>query len=278
MLTISEREQKKLYLRGGSLSASVSPQPKGKPMRIDTPTAKIEVLGTELSMEAEPASTILRVSEGQVRVTWLVDGSVAEVPAKHQVVASANPKADFSVKRRPEPVRSWQSNLPSGVTSGEWLPTLAGGDGGLRATPMLLYRKEKSYGQKKLYQQKKRGVLYVAVVNVSHGQLSPVALTPGGKFRIRGRIESTGDVEFGFTTHYPDGGFAAKYAVTHKFEVTEKTDENLDVELRLEDFQSKAKHIPDSPIGLILFEWWCSTAEADAGLTISSIELIPAER
>ena len=277
MLTISEREQKELYLRVGSLSASVSPQPKGKPMRIDTPTAKVEVLGTALSMEAEPASTILRVSEGQVRVTRLVDGSVTEVPAKHQVVASANRQADFSVNRRPEPVRSWQSNLPSGGTYGEWLPTLAGGDGGLRATPMLLYRKEKSYRQKKLYHQKKRGALYVAVVNVSHGQLSPVVLTPGATFRIRGQIESTGDVEFGFTTHHPDGGFAAKGAVTHRFEVLEKRDKNLDVEFHLEDFKLMAKEIPDSPIGLILFEWWCSTAKVDAGLSISSIELIPAE-
>ena len=270
MLMISEREQKELYLRGGNLSASVSPQPKGKPMRIDTPTAKVEVLGTELSMEAEPASTILRVSEGQVRVTRLVDGSVSEVPAKHQIVASANPKTDFSVNRRPEPVSSWQSNLPRGTIHGEWTPDLADGACGLRATPMLLYR------QKKL--KKKPSPFYIAIVGVSHGQSPPVALTPGGKFRIRGRIEATGDVEFGFTTHHPDGGFAGKGAVTRRFEVIEKTDKNLDVEFHLEDFKLMAKEIPDSLIGLILFEWWCSTDEVDVGLSISRIELIPAEQ
>lgn len=37
-------------------------------MRIDTPTAKVAVLGTVLSMEAEPASAILHVSEGQGQI------------------------------------------------------------------------------------------------------------------------------------------------------------------------------------------------------------------
>jgi hypothetical protein len=277
MLTISEHEQKELYLRGGSLSARVSPQPKGKPMRIDTPTAEVEVLGTALSMEAEPASTILRVSEGQVRVTRLVDGSVTEVPAKHQVVASANPQADFAVNRRPEPVHSWKSNLPWGEKHGEWVPDLGESNAGLRATPMLLYWKE----SKKKSSRKKPSPVYIVIGRVSRGQSSPVVLTPGAKLRIRGQIESTGDVEFGFTTHHPDGGFAAKCAVTRRFEVIEKTDKNLDVEFHLEDFNLMAKDIKDIPnslIGLMLFEWWCSTDEVDVGLSISGIELIPAGR
>ena len=270
MLTISEHERKELYLRGGSLSADVAPQPKGKPMHINTPTANVEVLGTALSMETEPASTILRVSEGRVRVTRLVDGSVTEVPAKHQVVASVNPKTNFSVNRRPEPVHSWQSNLPTGATHGAWLPDLGESGGGLHATPMLLYSGEKS--------KKKLVPFHIVIGSVSSGQSSPVALTHGAKFRIRGQIESTGDVEFGFTTHIPEGGFAAKCAVRHRFEVLEKSDENLDVEFHLGDFNLMAKETPDSLIGLIFFEWWCSTDEVNAGLSISSIELIPAER
>ena len=270
MLTISEREQKELYLRGGSLSANVAPQPKGKPMHINTPTAQVEVLGTALNMETEPASTILRVSEGRVRVTRLVDGSVTEVPAKHQVVASASPKTDFSVNRQPEPVHSWRSNLPTGAIHGSWLPDLEEHSGGLQATPMVLYSGEKS--------KKKLAPFYVAIGSVSRGQSSPVALTHGAKFRIRGRIESTADVEFGFTTHNPGGGFAAKCAVTRRFEALGKSDKNLDVEFHLGDFSLRAKESSNPLIGLRLFEWWCSTNEEDVGLSISSIELIPAER
>ena len=270
MLTISEHEQKELYLRGGSLSANVAPQPKGKPMRINTPTAQVEVLGTALNMETEPASTILRVSEGRVRVTRLVDGSVTEVPAKHQVVASASPKTHFSVNRQPEPVYSWRSNLPTRAIHGSWLPDLEEHSGGLQATPMLLYSGEKS--------KKKLAPFYVAIGSVSRGQPSPVALTHGAKFRIRGRIESTADVEFGFTTHNPEGGFAAKCAVRRRFEALGKSDKNLDVEFHLGDFSLRAKENSNSLIGLILFEWWCSTDEVDAGLSISSIELIPAQQ
>ncbi len=265
MLTISEREPKELYLHVGSLSASVLPQPTGRPMLIHTPTAKLEVLGTRLAVEAEPASTILRVNEGRVRVTRLVDGSVTEVPAKYQVVASANRLADFSVIRRPEPVSSWQSSLPRGAIYGEWLRELEESNGGLRATPMLLYR------------QKKLITFYVAALAVSHGQSPPVVLISGGKFRIRGQIEFAGEVYFGLTTHHADGGFAGKYVAARKFEVIQKTDETLDVELHLEDFKPQEKSFPDSPIGLVLVDWWCCTAEVDAGMSISSVELIPAD-
>jgi hypothetical protein len=205
------------------------------------------------------------VNAGQVRVTRLVDGSVAEVPAKHQVVASANRRADFSVIRRPEPISSWQSSLPRGAIYGEWLPELEESNGGLRATPMLLYR------------QKKLITFYVAALAVSHGRSPPAVLTSGGKFRIRGQIESAGEVYFGLTTHHADGGFAGKYVAARKFTVIQKRDEHLDVELHLEDFRPQEKNFPDSPIGLVLVDWWCCTAEADAGLSISSVELISAE-
>ncbi len=265
MLTISERESKELYLRVGSLSASVLPQPKSEPMLIHTPTARLEVLGTRLALEAEPASTILRVNEGRVRVTRLVDGSVADVPAKHQVVASANRMADFSVTRRPEPVSSWQSSLPKGSLYGEWLPELEESGSGLRATPMLLYR------------QKELVTFYVAALAVSHGPSPPAVLTSGGKFRIRGHVESPGEVYFGLTAHHPDGGFAGKYVAARKFEGIQETGEQLDVELRLEEFRPEESGFPDSPVGLILVDWWCCTANADAGLSISNVELIPAD-
>lgn len=264
MLTISERGSKELYLHVGNLSASVSPQPTKRPMLIHTPTAKLEVLGTRLAVEAEPASTILRVNEGRVRVTRLVDGSVAEVPAKHQVVASANRLADFSVTRRPDPVSSWQSNLPRGAIYGEWLPELEKSGSGLRATPMLLYR------------QKELITFYVAAMAVSHGPSPPAVLTPGGKFRIRGQIESPGEVYFGLTTHHADGGFAGKYVAARKFEGIQETDKQLDLELRLEEFKPQEKDFPNSPVGLVLVDWWCCTANADAGLSISNVELIPA--
>ena len=59
-------------------------------MLIHTRTAELEVLGTQLNVEAESATTRLSVNEGRVRLTRLVDGRTAEVTARHQVVATAD--------------------------------------------------------------------------------------------------------------------------------------------------------------------------------------------
>ena len=119
-------------------------------------------------MEAEAASTILHVSEGLVRVTRLVDGSVTEVPAEHQVVVSVSRMAHLGAIRRPEPLSSWQSSLPSGARYGQWLPELRDGNGGLRARPMQLY----------LQRHKKLITLYRVELTVSHGQ------SPRGRARV----------------------------------------------------------------------------------------------
>jgi hypothetical protein len=172
MLTISAGEQKELHLREGNVSAWVAPQRDGSPMLIHTPTAKLEVLGTRLDIEAETSATTLRVNEGRVRVTRLADGNVVEVGTDHQVVASASRLSEFKVTRRPASVSSWQSSLPTGAGYGEWVPEPRGGDGSLRTAPMLLnYQKEPI-------------TLHVASLSVSRGSAAPVVLTSGGKTAV----------------------------------------------------------------------------------------------
>lgn len=260
-LTISEGQQKELHLREGSVSAHIAPQRDG-PMLIHTPTAKLEVLGTRLDIEAGMSSTALRVNEGRVRVTRLVDGSVVEVEGDHQVVASASRLTEFKVTRRPVSVTSWQSSLPSGAGYGEWVPE-AGGGGGLRTAPMLL-----NY-------QKEPVTLHVASLSICRGPTPPVVLTSGGKFRIRGQIETSGDIYFGLTTKHIKGGFAGKYVAARRFELSQQADERLEMELHVEQFKPQEEEFADSPIGLELVDWWCFTYNVDAGLSVASVELLP---
>ena len=262
-LTISEDQQKEIHLREGSMSASVAPQPHGQPMLIHTPTAKLEVLGTQLNVDAERRSTTLRVNEGRVRVTRLADGSMAEVPADHQVVVSASGLTDFRVRRRPQSVRSWQSSLPSGATYGEWIPEGRETNGNLRTAPILLNF------------QKEPVTLHLAGLSVSRGPAPPVVLTSGGKFRICGQIETSGDIYFGLTTKHVKGGFAGKYVATRRFDLSQKTDERLEIELHLGEFRPQEEEFAVSPIGLELIDWWCFTYNVDAGLSIASVELLP---
>ena len=269
VLTISERQQKELHLRAGNLSANVMPQPDSQPMLIHTPTARLEVLGTQLNVEAELSATMLSVNAGHVRVTRLADGSIAEVPAEHQVVASADRHAELTVARRPGPVAAWQSNLPTDRLYGKWLPGSDDSDGGLRTAPMLWGDPEKPV------------TLYVVSLSVSRDRPTPVLLTSLAKFRIRGQIEFTGEVYFGLTTRHANGGFAGKFLVERHFEVVQETGESLDIELRLEDFRPQERELtqkypeafPASPVGLELFDWWCCTINEDAGLEITHVDL-----
>jgi len=269
VMTISEYRQKELHLHVGSLSASIMPQPDGKPMLIHTPTAKLEVLGTQLNIEADASSTMLSVNKGRVRVTRLADGSVAEVPAEHQVVASVDHHAELAVTRRPKPVTAWQSDLATDGLHGKWLPKPGDSNGSLRTAPLLWGCHEKPI------------TLYLVALSVSRSRPIPVLLTSRGKLRIRGRIESAGDVYFGLTTRHVKGGFAGKFVVERHFEVVQETGESLDIELGLEDFRPQDRELtekfperfPDSPVGLELFDWWCCTINEDAGLEITHVEL-----
>ena len=262
VLTVARDRQKELHLRAGSVSCRVAPQPQGRPMLIHTPTARVEVLGTQLDVDADRAATALRVNEGRVRVTRLADGSVAEVPADHQVVVSASRSAGMKVDPRPESVPAWRSGLPAGILYGTWSPG-AGADGCLRTAPVLLnYRKGPA-------------ALHLAAVAVSRCPAPPVLLSAGGRFRVRGRMDAAAELYVSLTTRHAAGGFAGKYVATRRIDPGGADGGRLDVELPLEAFRPQEKEFPASPAGLELVDWCGFTHNVDAGLGIAAVELLP---
>jgi len=267
MLTIAGGGQKELHLRQGSLSASVTPQPAGERMIINTPTAKLEILGTQLNVDADPSSTVLNVNEGRVRVTRLVDGRVAEVPAGHQIVASLDRLVDYQARRRAEPVHSWQVTLPKDAKHGHWQPDKGEHSDSLRAAPYLV-----TCGRPKPL------LIYLTAFSVASSDSPPVFLSPGGRFRVRGRMESTGALIVGLTMHYPKAGFAGKYSVARRIEVSEEGGGHFDIELRVEEFKPEEARFPAVPIDLELVDCWCLTLHEDLGLRIGDVELIQANR
>ena len=90
ILTFSDQGQKEFRLKQGRFSADVMPQPEGKPMLIHTPSAVLEVIGTQFDVEAGPESTMLYVREGKVQVRRVHDGRTVDVPANHRVVTTAD--------------------------------------------------------------------------------------------------------------------------------------------------------------------------------------------
>ena len=89
-LTFSDQGQKVLHLKKGRFSATVVPQPAGKPLVIQTPVAELTVVGTQFDVEAGPESTKLYVREGKVQVRRQSDGKTVGVPAGHRVVVSSD--------------------------------------------------------------------------------------------------------------------------------------------------------------------------------------------
>jgi hypothetical protein len=256
-LSVVDGRQKEVRLGAGRLSARVAPQPAGRPMLIHTPTALLEVVGTQVNVESDSSATRVSVNEGRVKVTRLVDGSVADVPADHQVVASVDRHSEFKAVRRPEPARVWQSRFPAGVNYGDW-QTSADGPAELRAKALLL-----------TCAKPKPLLIYVASAAVTAEDSSPLVLGDSGRFVVRGRLTGPAEVFFGMTMNHPKGGFAGKFYARRQFDGGGP----FEWVIPLGEFVPQEPVFPPSPAGLELVECWCLTLHDDRGLAVRSIEL-----
>jgi hypothetical protein len=225
-LMLSASERKELHLRQGSLSAKVAPQPEATPMLVHTLTAKLDVLGTQFNVDAEPTLTKLVVNEGLVRMKRLVDGIATEVPEGHQVTAALDDDRALEVIRRGQPKKLWRSDLAKEATFGKWSSDLealaiklkkAVASGQLNESEAIAKYKAaanfaESDGSLKTRSKVGKsgmGAEHFVMVSLSKGNDAPIAVATGAKFRIRGSIKADAAVTFGFTTQHPNGGYPA---------------------------------------------------------------------
>lgn len=270
VVNLSDGDAGKLIrIREGDLSLDVSPQPKGKPMRVITPSAEAVVLGTQFNISAKPSSTSLTVNEGRVRVTRLADGSVQEVKADQSIIAALEQDSQFKAYPRGNHVRTWKSELPRDGLQGKWRPAAGGNPGALRAEAHLFGG---DHGE-----QFEPILLHSAVVRPSIGAMPPVLLTEGSQFRIRGKLDRSHPVNIGFGTHHTKGGFSGKYGTRRRIEAEEANGGHFDILIPLDEFPSRRSHFPDSPVGYELFWFWINTVKKDVGLELHSVELLHSE-
>jgi ferric-dicitrate binding protein FerR (iron transport regulator) len=272
MLTFADHGQKSMRLKEGNFSANVVSQPAGKPMLIHTPSARLEVLGTQFEVEAGLSFTTLNVSQGRVRVKRLSDGSTVDVPAKHRVVATVD--RDLLPVRVPDSVHRWRSQLGLGPqgTYGKWMPASNGHAAHLKAIPMVPAENPKD-------------TLYMLAKCVSRSASSPVILQPGSRFVVRGRVSSAAGVYFGIAMVHPNGEFGGKFrADKPAADFDGQTD--FEAEFELSEFaldpcvRDRKDELPGKPEGLIVTAVWCFTVDRKVGATsleVTEIELIPPE-
>lgn len=262
VLTLAEGAQKQIRLREGSLFAKVVRQASGRPMLISTRTAELEVLGTQLDVEAVPEATRLRVDEGRVRVTRLVDGRVAEVPPLHQVVASANRAEALTPTPRAEAVDRWKSRLAASV--GKPLPAEGTLPARLRAMPIILSRPKQG-----------TFAVFVAAFGVAQADSPPVRLESGSRFRIRGRLATARDLGFGVTMKRSGGSFGGKFEAIVPARQLAAGGGTFDLILDPGVLRPLQPSAPGTPIGSEVEDCYVFTVNVDAGLEVVEVELLP---
>ena len=264
MLTFSDDGQKKLRLKEGGFTANVMPQPKDKPMLVQTRTALFEVLGTRFSVDAELAAATLTVAEGSVRATRLSDNSSVDVPAQHRVTAAIN--RELVTEKVPDSVGAWRSRVELGrkQNQGEWFPAGAGRSARLGSVP---------------YTIPDGRTIYTLAMKPSTGDHPPVVLQSGSQIRVRGRLETQHRVYFGVTLRHINGDFAGRFqtilpeemfADRQPFDVTLNFDEYT-LDPSLERWKG---HLPMSPVGLVVDAVWAHTLWDPCGLQVVSKEII----
>lgn len=76
-------------LTSGTLRADVRPQVPDRALRVITPHAEIEVVGTEFRVATDAARTAVATDHGLVRVSGVSGGPTIDVPAGSEIVAGA---------------------------------------------------------------------------------------------------------------------------------------------------------------------------------------------
>ncbi|MDA1164826.1 MAG: FecR family protein [Planctomycetota bacterium] len=267
MLTFSDLGQKELRLNGGNLSASVAPQPEGKPMLIHTRSAAIRVLGTRFEIDAELDSTALHVSEGTVEVRRLSDGRTVDVPAKHRVVATVD--GGMQLEPTLDAVHDWKSQLQFGPenTYGKWTPASSESPATLKAIPFV--PKENT-----------SVTLHMLGLAVKRADNAPIVVLPGSRFVVRGRLTTATDVYFGIWVVRPNGEFAGKFRC-RRLATNFRDESQFEAVFPLDEFGldpcvwDRKDELASKPDGLVVTGAWSFThAGGPTGLEITEVELI----
>ena len=297
-LALSDNNGAKLIdLLRGDLSVDAKPQPKGKPMKVISPGARAEVIGTQFNVVAGADSTRYIVNEGLVKVRRTYDGSVQEVPANHFVVARQGQIEEFKSVPRINHEQEWKSELPRDMRWGELIkstnitsinPAIKAlseysstaqrilAPYNLRTKPCILREKGKS-----------PELLFCAALGVSSSGDRPIVVDEDAKFLVKGLIDRSmfgvddaNSFFMGLTTHHPTGGFAGKFVTKRNISFNpEGRNNKFEIEIPVKDFWKIKKGyrtdklIPKLSIGLELSDVWF-VAYQNIGLEINSVEII----
>ncbi len=117
-----QNDQKRITIRQGNISASVAPQPAGKPLLLISDSAVMQVLGTRLAVSADKNTTRLDVTEGKVNFQERALGTDVDVSAGKYAVASLGQALHLAAQTKVPDTWSvnFEEGLPKGWKFGIW--------------------------------------------------------------------------------------------------------------------------------------------------------------
>ncbi len=198
----------RVHLRGGSLTAWVARQPPGRPLVVRTPTAEVEVLGTEFAVNTVADQTQLNVETGRVRLRRLVDGRVVEVAARHEAVASLDAQQPLVAVAPAVPPGEWNADLasaPTGGSKGEPIAATGARPACWRAVPLVMGRR--AAGSPVIHHG----------ISVRETSRSPagsfVSLSSDSEVVLRWRTDRPSGLFVFLITQRPGGGFGGNFEI-----------------------------------------------------------------
>jgi ferric-dicitrate binding protein FerR (iron transport regulator) len=267
-----EAGRKLIWLRRGTLSAQVQPQPAGQRMRLRTATAEMEVVGTVFTLAARADDTLLEVNEGLVKLKRLTDGRVIDVPAQSSAVASLDPAGMLGASAIPDAQTVWgfdfTREMPPDRWRGTWYPAVEGKPGRMVSKAYVAGRAPDG-----------RAVTHYGI-SLRPAYLDPplqLLARPDSVVRVRLKLNHAATLQIMLLTKTVSGSYGGNFERRiEPHELHPGDDGWSQLELSLRDFtptaQSAARH--RSAVGKILNGVLISSLETDTQLTISHFDLL----
>jgi hypothetical protein len=257
--------ERRFELLTGTLWVSPGSVESRQTLFIRTPVADIEAANSLMNIQTSDTQTVVRVHQGQARVTLRLSGESIVVPAAQQVNLSLASGFAPSVIPQPKPVDSWSLQLPQGlgVSYGTLLPSAGSQPVRILSAPLL-------------WPLQDREPILLHVVGVAAWKCSeqPLQLSSQSRLRFRGRTQRPQLVRFGFSTQKLLGVFAGKFETDVAADRLGPAGEVWEIEIPLSDFTALHPQPSSSPFGLELTDVYALTVVEDAGLEIHHIELL----
>lgn len=264
-VAIVDQGQKRLNLKAGTLTVDAKPQPRNRPMILQTTTARVEVVGTVFSLDATDDVTELGVSKGLVLIERLQDRASIEVGENQRVVASLGQSDALELVSVSHLADEWRYGFEIASPRnwrGTWQPPSIDHPGSSLAVPCVAGHHLDGTPK----------VEYGLTVRGTGRGL--VAMNPGGGVAITYRSQVSAPVRVMLSLKQEDGRFAGNF----ESRIAEESELNQwhTVYLPLSSFQPQRPELhPTVAKGSCLTFIFITSFGDNAGLEVSEIAVLP---